>query len=75
MLFHHKNQPSAMHPRLSIYKLADRFLRSSGYLVEHEVFSTFGYQFPSKRGFQKSKNTKTCLNLTLIWQCSDAFLP
>ena len=57
------------------YIFADRFLRNSGYLVEHEVFSTFFCQFPSKRGFEKSKNTKTCLNLTLICQCSDAFLP
>ena len=24
----------------------------------------FGCQFPSKRGFEKSKNTEVCLNLT-----------
>ena len=39
------------------YILADRFLRNSGYLVECEVFSTFGCQFPSKRSFEKFKNT------------------
>ena len=55
------------------YILADRLLTNSGYLVEHEVLSTFGCQFPSKRGFEKSKNTKVCLNLTSKWQCSDAF--
>ena len=49
--------------------LADRFLRNSGYLVECKILSTFGCQFPSKRGFQKSKNTDVCLNLTLKWQC------
>ena len=57
------------------YLLADRFLRNSGYLVEREVLSTFGCQFPSQRSFEKSKNTKVCLNLTLKWQRSDAFLP
>ena len=50
------------------YILADRFLRNSGYLVEHEVLSAFGCQFPSKRSFEKSKNTEVCLNLTLKWQ-------
>ena len=55
--------------------LADRFLRNSGYLVEREVLSSFGCQFPSKRRFEKSKNTKVCLNLTLKWQHWDAFLP
>ena len=50
------------------YILADRFLRNSGYLVEPEVLSNFGCQFPSKRGFEKSKNTEVCLNLTLKWQ-------
>ena len=44
------------------------FLRNSGYLVEREVLSTFGCQFPSKRSFEKSKNTEVCLNLTLKWQ-------
>ena len=57
MLFCHKNQPSGMHP-------TDRFLRNSGYLVEHEVLSTFGCQFPSKISFEESKNTEVCLNLT-----------
>ena len=57
------------------YILADRFLRNSGYLVEFEILSTFGCQFPSKRGFEKSKNTEDCLNLTLKWWHSDAFLP
>ena len=51
------------------YILADRFLRNSGNLVEREVFSTFGCQFPSKTGFEKSKNTEVCLNLTLKWWC------
>ena len=46
------------------YILADRFLRNSGYLVEHEVLSTFGCQFLFKRSFEKSKNTEVCLNLT-----------
>ena len=55
------------------YILADRFLRNSGYLIEREVLSTFGCQFPSKRGFEKSKNTEVCLNLTLKWQYSDDF--
>ena len=43
------------------------FLRNSGYLVEREVLSTFGCQFPSKRSFETSKNTEVCLNLTLKW--------
>ena len=49
------------------YILADRFLRKSGYLVELEILSTFGCQFPSKRSYEKSKNTEVCLNLTLKW--------
>ena len=57
------------------YILADRFLRNSGYLVEREILSTFGCQFPSKRDFEKSKNTEVCLNLTSKWWHSDAFLP
>ena len=40
------------------YILADRFLRNSGYLVEYDVLSTFWCQFPSKRSFEKSKNTE-----------------
>ena len=40
------------------YILADRLFRKSGYLVECEVFLTFGCQFPSKKSFEKSKNTK-----------------
>ena len=47
--------------------LADRFLRNIGYLVELEILSTFGCQFPSERGFEKSKNMEVCLNLTLKW--------
>ena len=50
------------------YILADRFLRNCGYLVAREVVSTFGCQIPSKRNFEKSKNTEVCLNLTLKWQ-------
>ena len=67
MQFCYKNQPtcSAMHPMSGQYILADRFLRNSGYLVECETLSTFGCQFPSKRGFEKSKNNKVWLNLTL----------
>ena len=57
-----------MHPMCSKYIFADRLLRNSGYLVEREVLSTFGCQFPSKRSFEKSKNTEVCLNLTLKWQ-------
>ena len=51
------------------YMLADRFLRNSGYQVECEVLSTFRCQFPSKKSFEKSKNTEVCLNLTSNWQC------
>ena len=40
------------------YILADIFLRNSGYLVEREVLLTFVCQFPSKRSFEKSKNTE-----------------
>ena len=40
------------------YILADRFLRNSGYLVEHEVLSTFGCEFPSKKGFEQSKTPR-----------------
>ena len=43
------------------YVLADKFLRNSGYLFEHETLSTFGCHFPSKRGFEISKNTEVCL--------------
>ena len=46
------------------YILANRFSRNSGYLVECEILSTFSCQFQSKRGFEKSKNTEVCLNLT-----------
>ena len=49
------------------YVLADRFLRNRGYLVESEVLSTYGCQFPSKRSFEKSENTEVYLNLTLKW--------
>ena len=71
MLYGHKNQPtcSAMHTMRSIYIMANRFLRSSGYMVGHEVFSTFGCHFPSKRCFEKSNNAKVYLNLTLTWWC------
>ena len=31
------------------YLLADRFLRNSGYLVECEILSTFGCEFPSNK--------------------------
>ena len=64
MLFCHKNQPLC-----GQYLLAARFLRNSGYLVECEVSSTVGCQFPSKRSFKKSKITEVCLNLTLKCQC------
>ena len=50
------------------YILADRFLRKSGYLVEHEIFSSSMCQVSSKRYFDKSKNTKVCSNFTLNWQ-------
>ena len=49
------------------YILADRFLRNSGYIVECEILSTFGCQVTLKTGFEKSKNTKVSLDLTLIW--------
>ena len=55
--------------RCGQYILADRLFRNSSYLVEHEVLLTFGCEFPSKGGFEKSKNTEVCLNLTLKWQC------
>ena len=61
MLFYHKNQLSAMH-LCGQYILAYRFLRNSGYLVECEILSTFGCQFPPKRGIEKSKNTEVCVN-------------
>ena len=48
--------------------LAVKFLRNSGYLVESEVLSTFGCRFPSKSGFETSKNTEAFLNLTLKWR-------
>ena len=66
MLFCHKSQPSAMH-LCGQCTLADRFVRNSGYLVECEVLSTLFCQFPSKRSFEKRKNTEDCLNLTLKW--------
>ena len=53
------------------YILADdRLLMNNGYLVEHEILSNFGCQFPSKRSFKKSITIKfqICLNLTLKWQ-------
>ena len=59
-------QPSAMH-LCGQYILADSFSRNSGYMVEFEIFSTFRCQFPSKRSFEKSKNTEVCLNLTSKW--------
>ena len=55
------------------YILPDRFLKNSGYLVEHKIFLTSESQFSSKRCFQKSKNTEVWLNLTLKWQHCDAF--
>ena len=67
MLFSLKNQPIPIHPMWSIYILADRFFRNSGYQVEHKILSTFRCQFPSKRSFENSKNTGVCLNLTLKW--------
>ena len=58
MLFHHKNQPIAMHPMWSIYILADRLLRNIANLVEREALLNFWCQFPSKGRFGKSKNTE-----------------
>ena len=46
------------------YILADSFLTNSGYLVDCKILLTFGGQFPSKRGFEKYKNTKNCSNLS-----------
>ena len=66
MLFCLKNEPSLMH-LCRQYILADRFLGNSGYLIEREVLSTSGCQFPSKRSFEKAKSTEDCLNLTLKW--------
>ena len=43
------------------YILADRFLRNSGYLVEHGILSTFGSQFPSKRSFENLKKYQSML--------------
>ena len=57
------NKPSAMH-LCGQCIVADRFLRISGYLVEHEVLSTSGCQFPSNKSFEKSKNTEVFLNLS-----------
>ena len=64
MLFSHKNQLSAMHPS-GQYIFSDRLLRNSGYLAEYEILSSFGCQFPSKKGFGKVKNTEVGLNLSL----------
>ena len=48
------------------YILADRFLRNSGYLLEHEVLLTpLGVSFHKKESFEKPKNTEVRLNLTL----------
>ena len=66
MLFAIKMNPVQSIP-CGQYVLADGFLRDSGYLVESEVLSTFGCQFPSKRSFEKSENTEVYLNLTLKW--------
>ena len=49
------------------YILADRFLGNRGYLVEHEILVTFGFQFSSKRTFEKSENSEVCGNLTSKW--------
>ena len=54
------------------YILADKFSRNIAYLVERAVVSTFRFQFPSKRSFEKSKNTEDYLNLTLKLLHSDA---
>ena len=66
MPFCYKNQHtcSAMDPMWSIYKLADRYLRNSGYLVKCEILLTFRCQALSERDFEKSKNTKDFSNLT-----------
>ena len=45
----------------------DKALRNSEYLVEYEVLSTFGCQFPDKTSFEKSRNTEVCLNSNLKW--------
>ena len=66
MLFAIKMSPVQCIP-CGQYVLADRFLRNSGYLVESEVLSTFGCQFPSKKSFEKSENTEVYLNLSLKW--------
>ena len=66
MLFCHKNH-LVQCILCGQYILADRFLRNSCYLVEREILSTFGCQFPCKRGFEKCKNNEVCLNLTLEW--------
>ena len=50
------------------YTLADRVLRNSGYLGEHEVLSTFECQFAAKTSFEKFKNANVCVNLSLKWQ-------
>ena len=55
------------------YILADKCLRNSVDLFENEILSTFGCQIPSKKGFEKSKNTKVCLHLTLRRRHWDAF--
>ena len=57
------------------YILGDRFLRNGGYLVEREILSTFGCQFPSKRFLAKSKNTKVSFNLLKNGSVDMFFLP
>ena len=66
MLFCHKNQPTVVQCILcGQYILVHRFLRNSGYLVEHEALSTFLCQFSTKKRFEKAKNTEVCLKFTL----------
>ena len=45
------------------------------YLVEREILSTLGCQFPSKRGFEKSKKYQSLLKSDFKMAALRCFLP
>ena len=57
------------------YILADRFLKNSGHLVEHEILLTFVCQFPSKRCFEKSNNTEVLVKFDFEMAMLSCFFP
>ena len=59
MLYCHKNQPTVVQCILcGQFILADRFLRNSGYLVEHKVLANFGVSFQPKEVLRNLKIMK-----------------